>query len=81
LQALGCYIEWCSHDKLNMNHDNTYKQTEGRIQPMQVDVLKVSLRSTSTPTSKVGGRCRKGLYFDCVYSYKDRVPNIYSPES
>jgi len=64
-----------------MNHDNTYNQTEGRNQPMQLDLLKVSLRSTSTHTSKVGGQSRKGLYYDCVYSYKDRVSNIYSPES
>jgi len=64
-----------------MNHDNTYKQAEGRIQPMQLDLLKVSSRSNSTPTPKVGGRSRKGLYYDCVYSYKDQVPNIYSPES
>ena len=64
-----------------MNHDNTYKQTEGRIQPMQLDLLKVSSRSTSTPTPKVGGRSQKGLYYDCVYFYKDRVPNIYSLRS
>jgi len=63
-----------------MNHDNTYKQTEGRIQPMQLDLLKVSLISTSTPTPKVGGRSRKGLYYGCVYLYKDRVPNIFSLE-
>jgi len=66
-----------------MNHDNTYKQTEGRIQPMQLDLLKVSSRSTSTPTPtpKIAARSRKGLYYDCVYLYKDRVPNIYSLES
>jgi len=64
-----------------MNHDNTYKQNKGRIQPMQLDLLKVSSRSTSTPIPKVGGRSQKGLYYDCVYSYKDRVPNICSPES
>ena len=64
-----------------MNHDNTYKQTEGQIQPMQLDLLKVSSRSSFTPTPKVGGRSQKGLYSDCVYFYKDRLPNIYSPES
>jgi hypothetical protein len=64
-----------------MNHDNTYKQTEGQIQPMHLDLLKVSSRSTSTPTPKVDGRSRKGLYYDCVYFYKDWVPNIYSSES
>jgi len=64
-----------------MNHDTTYKQTEGRIQPMQLDLLKVSSRSTSTPTPKVGGRNQKGLYYHYVYFYKDRVCNIYSPES
>ena len=64
-----------------MNHDNTYKQTEGRNQPMQLDLLKVSSRSTSTPTPKVGGQSQKGLYYDCVYFYKDRVPNIYSLRS
>jgi len=48
---------------------------------MQLDLLKVSSRSTSTSTPKVGGWSRKGLYYDCVYFYKDRVPNIYSPES
>jgi hypothetical protein len=64
-----------------MNYDNTYKQTEGRIQPMQLDLLKVLSRSTITPTSKVGGQSRKGLYYDCVYSYKDQVPNIYSWET
>jgi len=64
-----------------MYYDNTYKQTEGRIQPMQLDLLKVSLRYTSTPTPKVGGRSQKGLYYDCVYSCRDRVPNIYSLES
>ena len=35
-----------------MNHDNTYKEIEGRNQPMQLDLLKVSSRSTSTPTAK-----------------------------
>jgi hypothetical protein len=55
-----------------------YKQTEGRNQPMQLDLLKVSSRSTSTPTPKVGGRSQKGLYFDCVYSYKDRVLRLFT---
>ena len=63
-----------------MNHDNSYKQTKGQIQPMQLNLLKVSSRSTSTPT-KVGVWSRKGLYYDCVYFYKDQVPNIYSLES
>ena len=48
---------------------------------MQLDLLKISSRSTSTPTPKVGGRSGKGLSDDCVYSYKDQVSNIYSLES
>ena len=43
-----------------MNHDNTYKQTEGRNQLMQLDLSNVLSRSTLTPTPKVGGRSRKG---------------------
>jgi len=50
-----------------MNRDNTYKQIEGRNQVMQFDSLKVLLRSTLTPTSKVGGRSQKGFVLNlCV---------------
>jgi len=62
----------------NINHDNTYKQTEGRNQPMQLDLSKVLSRSTLTPTPKVGGRSRKGFVcWLCIF--KDWVSNIYSP--
>ena len=43
-----------------MNHDNTYKQNEGRNQRMQLDLSKVSSRSTITPTPKVCGLSKKG---------------------
>jgi len=59
-----------------MNHENTYKQTEGRKQPMQLDLLKVSSRYTITPTPKVGDQSRKGfVLWLFIFSYKDRVPN------
>jgi hypothetical protein len=50
-----------------VNHDNTYKQTEGRNQLMQLDLSKVLSRSTLTSTPKVGGWNRKSFVFDCVY--------------
>jgi len=33
---------------------------------MQLNLSKVSSRSIITPTPKIGGWSRKGLYFDCV---------------
>ena len=49
-----------------MNRDNTYKQTEGPNQPMQLDLSKVLSRPTLTPTPKVCGQSRKGFLLDCV---------------
>jgi len=48
---------------------------------MHLDLLKVSLRSTITPTLRLVAKAGKGLYYDCVYSYNDRVSNIYSPRN
>jgi len=48
-------------DKQNINRDNTYKQTEGQNQPIQLDLSKVLSRSTITPTPKVGGQSQKGF--------------------
>ena len=57
-----------------MNHDNTHKQTDGQNQPMQLDLSKILLRSTLTPTPKVGGRSWKVfVFFGWLYHYKDQV--------
>jgi len=64
-----------------MNHDNTHKQTEGRNQLMQLDLLKVLSRYTLTPTPKIDGRSQKGFVLNCIYSYKDRVSDIYNPKT
>ena len=63
-----------------MNSDNTCKQTDGQNQPMQLDLLKVLSRSTLTPTPKVCGRSRKGLYWIMDYFYNDRAFGIYNVE-
>ena len=64
-------FRWCSHDKLNMNNDKTYKQTKDRNQPMQLDSLKVTSKSTITPTHKVGGRSQKGfVLWLCIFLQK-----------
>jgi len=55
----------------------TYKQTEGRCSSIhwrsRQDLLLLLLL-------RLVAEAEKGLYYDCVYSYKDRVPNIYSLE-
>jgi len=48
---------------------------------MQLDLSKVVLRSTLSPTPKVEGRSRKDFVLDCVYSYKDWVSDIYNPRT
>jgi len=64
-----------------MNRDNTYKQTEGQNQPMQLDLSKVLSRSTLTPTLGLVAGAEKVLYWISVYFYKEWVSDIYSPKT
>jgi hypothetical protein len=66
--------------KQDINRGNTYKQTEGRIQPMQLCLFEDFARIYSTPTPKGLAEAKKGsLYWliDCLYNGQGFL--IYSP--
>ena len=64
-----------------MNCNNTYKQIEGRNQPMQLDLLKFLSRSTSTPTPKFVAGAKKVLYWIVDVLYNDRAFGIHNLET
>jgi hypothetical protein len=64
-----------------MNRDNTYEQTEGQNQPMQLDLLKVLSRSTLLLLLRFVAGAEKVLYLIELSSYNNQVFGIYNPKT